>query len=62
MAARLELSLVCSQTGEIAEAVRQYQAVLGQDPHPVDALYNLGLTAAKGRDLDEARTYWTAAA
>lgn len=58
---RLELSLVCTEMGDVAEAEQQNQAVLRITPGQPDALYNLGAIAANRGDEQLARQYWMSA-
>lgn len=58
---RLELGLVCSEMGDLAEAEQQNQAVLRIAPGQPDALYNLGAIAANRSDERLARQYWMSA-
>jgi len=56
--ARLELSLVCYQLGDAAEAEKQNLAVLKLDSKQPDALYNLGAIYANQNRFAEARQFW----
>jgi Flp pilus assembly protein TadD len=55
---RLELSLVCSEMGDLAAAEEQNREVLRLVPGQPDALYNLGAIAANRGDARQARQYW----
>ena len=56
--ARLELSLVCYEMNDPAEAEKQNLAVLKQDSKQPDALYNLGAIYANHDRYAEARQFW----
>lgn len=60
--ARLELSMVCYELKDVAEAERQNLIILKQDPKQADALYNLGAIEANRNQLAKARQYWQDAA
>lgn len=59
--ARLELSSVYYQLGDIPAAMEQNRAILRDDPRQSDALYNLGAIAANQGRIAEARKYWSEA-
>lgn len=56
--ARIELSRVAYEMGDVNTALEQNRAVLRQDPRQTDALYNLGALSANLGNAAQARKYW----